>query len=126
MAIEVKIFDIGTPIWFFDVDAQEPVVTKDIVYGSFVNIESGDLYYYTSNHKVPAYAIYEFEEETKESLERFLEYRKYIAELQKKADDARATLGGINLKEYISDICASMSPSLNEQVEFETEGTENE
>lgn len=126
MANEVKVLEIGTPVWFFDIEAQEPVVKKDIVYGSFVNIETGDLYYYLSRNKVPSYALNEFEEEAKQSLEAFLEYRKYIAELQAKADEARATLGGINLKEYLDGVCASMSETLSEQTEYETEGPANE
>lgn len=126
MANEVKVLEIGTPIWFFDIESKEPVLKRDIVYGSFVNIESGDLYYYTADNKVPSYAIGEFEETVKQSLEAFLEYRKYIAELQAKADEARATLGGINLKEYLDDMCASLSESLSEQTEYETEGPANE
>lgn len=121
MAKEYKVFDIGTKVFYFDIDSTEPVLIKDIVYGSFVNIESSDLYYYTAKHKVPSYAIYEYEEDAKEALERFLEYRKFVAELQAKADEARASLGGTNLKEYLEEACEQLNNSLSDQVAYETE-----
>lgn len=39
-----KVYEIGTKVYVFDTEKQEPELVEDLICGSFINIESGDLY----------------------------------------------------------------------------------
>lgn len=100
----VETIKIGTKVYAYDSEAREPEVFESVIVGSFINIETGNLYYYLPQSKQPAYAIHESKEEAEASLERFVAFRKKVAALQKELDEERAALGEVNLKKELAGI----------------------
>lgn len=106
----MKILEIGTKVFVFDTEKQEPDLQEDLICGSFINIESGDLFYYTTKYKQPHYAVAETLEEGKEKLEKFLDFRKFVRDAQKSVDEKRAELmGEFNFKEVLESFYVEQS-----------------
>lgn len=114
-----KILEIGTKVFVFDTEKQEPALLEDMICGSFINIESGDLYYYTTKYKQPHYAVAETLEEGKERLQKFLDFRAFVREAQEKVNAKRAELmGELNFKEVVKsfyDELAAEQPSIKQE-----------
>lgn len=97
-----KVYEIGTKVYVFDTEKQEPELVEDLICGSFINIESGDLYYYTTKYKQPHYAVAETLPEAEERLKKFLDFRAFVREAQEKVNAKRAELmGEMNFKEVV-------------------------
>ena len=104
------IFEIGTKVFIFDTEKQEPEIVEDMICGSFINIESGDLYYYTTKFKQPHYATAETLDEAKAKLEKFLEFRKFVRDAQASVDAKRAELmGNTNFKATLESFYADQT-----------------
>ena len=102
--------EIGTRVYVFDTEKQEPTLQEDMVCGSFINIESGDLYYYTTKYKQPHYAVATTLEEGEAKLKKFLEYRAFIKNAQAEVDEKRKELiSGINFKDVVEEFYNSKS-----------------
>ena len=105
-----NIYEIGTKVFVFDTEKQEPEIIEDLVCGSFINIESGDLYYYTTKFKQPHYAISDSLEEAKEKLTKFMDFRKFVREAQASVDARRKELmGDLNFKEQVEEFYTEQS-----------------
>lgn len=99
-----KIIKTGTKVFFYDTEAKEPVVTESVCCGSFINIETGDIYYYLPNSKQPSYAVHTDKEACTESYERFMLFRQHVREAQARIDAEREGLGVINVKKELQGI----------------------
>ena len=100
----MSILEIGTKVYVFDTEKPEPELHEDLICGSFINIESGDLFYYTTKYKQPHYAVATTLEEGKERLTKFLDFRAFVREAQRQVDEKRAELmGEMNFKEVIKE-----------------------
>lgn len=112
------IFEIGTKVYVFDTEKQEPEIVEDMICGSFINIESGDLYYYTTKFKQPHYATASSLDEAKQKLEKFLEFRKFVRDAQASVDEKRNELmGNVNFKSTIEKYYEEQSaqPSVTQE-----------
>lgn len=109
---------LGTQVFVFDIEATEPKVRKDVVVGAFINMETGDLWYYLSQNKAPAYAVSEVEFEIHKSLKRFLEFRGVLKDAQDEIDGLKFALNApFNGKEFIEKAFAELHPAPVEQQE---------
>ena len=99
-----KIISTGEVIYYYDTEKVEPEVLQSVCCGSFINIETGDLYYYTPSSKQPSYAVHKDKADAEVALEKFIEFRKHVAEAQAAIDAEREALGNINLKQELSGI----------------------
>lgn len=105
-----EIIEIGTKVYVFDTEKQEPTLQEDMICGSFINIESGDLYYYTTKYKQPHYAVAATLEEGEAKLKKFLEYREFIRNAQAEVDEKRKELiSGLNFKAVVDEFYNSKS-----------------
>lgn len=113
----VDTIKIGTEVWVFDTEAKDPELRADMVCGSFINLETGDLYYYTTKFKQPAYAVAETKEGAEEKLKKFLEFREFIRSAQAEVDSRRGELVKENYKDVVEAFYKKWTPTevANEQ-----------
>lgn len=100
-------FEIGDVVYAFDTESTKPSVFKTVVVGRWINIESGDLYYYLFESKQPAYSLSKTKEEAEEKLQKFYEFRKFIADQQEAVYEKKKELfGEQNYKDFLDNILA--------------------
>lgn len=96
-------YQIGDIVYVFDTENPKPEVFKDICVGCFINMETGDLYYYTTKTKQPAYAVNSDKEELKKIMAKHLEIVADVREIQKDIDARRNELGTVNMSEALEE-----------------------
>ena len=96
---------IGQPVFYFDpIREGELKVKTSIVYGVFVHKQEGEVYYFVEEKECPAYAVAATKEEINEKLKAFTEYRKVLAEADKKIKSQfRLLRSGYIFEEYSAE-----------------------
>lgn len=99
-----KIITTGTKVWYYDTEAKDPVITESVCCGSFINIESGDVYYYLPDSKQPSFAVYADKAACEESHKKFMVFRAHVAAAQAEIDAERQALGVINVRKELAGV----------------------
>jgi len=81
-----------TPVWAFDIEAATPAIRKDLVVGAFVNMETGDLWYYLTNSKAPAYAVDSDETDIVKKFDKFMTFRQVLKTAQTEVDEVKQAM----------------------------------
>lgn len=96
-------YQIGDIVYVFDTENPKPEVFKDICVGSFINMETGDLYYYTTKTKQPAYAVNGDKEELEKIMAKHLDIVYDVRDMQEAIDARRNALGTVNMSEALEE-----------------------
>lgn len=108
-------YNIGDIVYVFDTENPKPEIFKDVCVGVFANMETGDLYYYTTKTKQPAYAVNTDKEALEAIMAKHLEIVAAVRDMQKDIDSRRSALG-VNMSKVLEEA--------KKQIEFE--GVANE
>lgn len=109
-------YQIGDIVYVFDTENPKPEIIKDICVGSFINMETGDLYYYTTKTKQPAYAVNTDKEALEAIMVKHLDIVSMVRDMQKDIDARRNALGVVNMSKVLEEAKKQM----------ESEGVANE
>lgn len=96
-------YQIGDIVYVFDTENPKPEIFKDICVGCFINMENGNLYYYTTKTKQPAYAVSGDKEELAKVMAKHLAIVADVRNMQKDIDSRRNALGTVDMSEVLEE-----------------------
>lgn len=113
---DIKTIPIGSKIFVFNpVRKGDLKMEESVCYGSYLNKNEGELWYYARTESYPAYACAETKEELMEKMLAFDSYRKELAECDQKVQGLYRELRKEYLfPEYSIDEIAKTTENANE------------